>query len=237
MSKIFISRDLSAESLFKSKMEEAELEVYGESLIQFDPVPFKEIPPCDWVFFYSRNAVRFYFEGLQKPELWKGKKMRQGPPRKEKEVKYAAYGSATAAYLRKHHKVKVQFIGSAKPSATAQSLMTMAAGERILFPCAKHSLHSLYKYIRYKTDAKKLVVYDNYIREEFELPTCEVLVFTSPLNAQAYFGKYKWKKKQTVIAIGRTTALALKKLGITKVAVAKKASEEGLADLVMDLLD
>ncbi len=237
MSKIFISRALSPESLFKSKLEAADLEVHGESLIQFDPVPFQEVPPCDWVFFYSRNAVRFYFAGLQNPDFWKGKKLRQGPARREKPVKYAAYGSATAAYLTKHHQVKVQFIGSAKPSATAQSLMTMAAGERILFPCAKHSLHSLYKYIRYKTDATKLVVYDNRIRDEFDLPTCDILVFTSPLNAQAYFGKYQWKKKQKVLAIGRTTAGALKKLGITKVAVAKKAKEEALAELVLEQLD
>ena len=180
--------------------------------------------------------MRFYFEGLQNPELWKGKKLKQGPPRKEKPIKYAAYGSATAAYLHKHHNVKVQFIGSAKPKSTAEALMTMAAGERILFPCAKYSRHSLYKYIRYKTNAKKLVVYNNYIREDFDIPDCDILVFTSPLNAKAYFGKYKWKKKQKVIAIGRTTARELKKLGISKVSIAKKAREKDLAELVLELI-
>lgn len=237
MPKVFISRDLNPESIFKTQLEALGLEVYGESLLQFDPVPFTAVPETDWVFFYSKNAVRFYFEGLQNPDFWKGKQLRQGPPRREKPVKYAAYGTGTAGYLQKHHQVQVQFIGSAKPKRTAEALVVRAAGERILFPCAKNSRHSLYKYIRYKTDAIKLVVYDNHIREDFELPTCEVLVFTSPLNAEAYFAKYDYQDDQKAIAIGHTTARALKKLGLKNVGVAKKASEQALAEIVVRELE
>lgn len=232
MPKVFISRELSPESIFKMQLEAAGLEVIGESLLQFDPVPFSDVPETDWVFFYSKNAVRFYFEGLQNPEFWKGKQLRQGPPRQEKPLKYAAYGSGTAGYLQRHHQAKVQFIGSAKPKGTAEALMVMAAGERILFPCAKHSRHSLYKYIRYKTDAIKLVVYDNQVRANFSLPSCDVLVFTSPLNAQAFFDKYPYQSEQKVVAIGHTTGRALKKMGIRKIAIAKKASEQALAEIV-----
>ena len=63
----------------------------------------------------------------------------------------------------------------------------MGAGERILFPCARHSRHALYKYLRYRTNATQLVVYDNRIREDLDLPEFDILVFTSPLNAEAWF--------------------------------------------------
>lgn len=234
MASIFITRDLLPDSVFQSKLKSVGFEVHGESLIQFDPVQFTEVPKADWVFFYSKNAVRFYFEGLQNPDFWKGKQLRQGPPRKMQSVKYAAYGSATAAYLHQHHNVQVQFVGSAKPKRTAEALMVMAAGQRILFPCAKQSRHSLYKYIRYKTDAEKLIVYDNYIKEDFDIPKSDILVFTSPLNAKAYFQKYKIIKKQKIIAIGRTTSTALKRIGIPKLSIAKFPSEEALADLILE---
>lgn len=236
MKRIFITRDLAVDSVFKTRLEAVGFEVHGESLIQFDPVPFTEVPPTDWIFFYSKNAVRFYFDGLQRPDFWKNKQLRQGPP-KTNLVKYAAYGSATAAYLHKHHQIQAQFVGSAKPKRTAEALTVMAAGQRILFPCAKQSRHSLYKYIRYKTDAQKLVVYDNYIKTDFSIPKSDILVFTSPLNTKAYFQKYKLDKKQKIIAIGRTTSMALKREGVPKLSIAKFPSEQALADLIVESSD
>ncbi|MCB0580815.1 MAG: uroporphyrinogen-III synthase, partial [Phaeodactylibacter sp.] len=41
---------------------------------------------------------------------------------------------------------------------------------------------------------------------------------------------------QSVVAIGRTTAEALRRLGVEEVAVAEEPSEEGLAEVVVSLL-
>ncbi len=50
--------------------------------------------------------------------------------------------------------------------------------------------------------------------KKFKIPISDYLVFTSPMNAQAYYKRYKPRKKQTVFAIGATTAVALLELGI-----------------------
>ncbi len=221
MAKVFISRDLSPKSTFLEALSAASHEVIGESLLQIDPVPFEQVPETDWVFFYSKNAVFHYFEGLGTP-----------PPAH----KYGAYGSATAAYLRQTYGITANFIGSAKPKATAESLATVAAGQRILFPRARHSRHSLYKYLRYKTQVQELIVYDNRMRETFELPLCDILVFTSPLNAQAYYQHYLAQSHQEVVSIGRTTAIELKKLGISRVHIARKPAEAALAEMVLSLI-
>ena len=73
-----------------------------------------------------------------------------------------------------------------------------------------------------------LVVYENVVKSHFSIPFCEYLVFTSPLNAKAYFQKYKFKEQQKVIAIGKTTATALKKLGVKKMVIASIPSEQAL---------
>ncbi|MCB0562526.1 MAG: uroporphyrinogen-III synthase, partial [Phaeodactylibacter sp.] len=62
------------------------------------------------------------------------------------------------------------------------------------------------------------------------------LVFTSPLNAEVYFGKYALEKEQQVVAIGDTTAAALHRLGVRKVIVAEEPSEKSLASAVISLL-
>jgi len=56
-------------------------------------------------------------------------------------------------------------------------------------------------------------------------------VFTSPLNAQAYFARYALLEGQKVVAIGRTTAQAIADLGISNVITAPTPTEEVLAEI------
>ena len=57
MKKIFISKKLDSNSIFKTKLENAGFEVWGESLLQLELIPFEKIPSVDWIFFYSQNAL------------------------------------------------------------------------------------------------------------------------------------------------------------------------------------
>ena len=63
------------------------------------------------------------------------------------------------------------------------------------------------------------------------------MVFTSPLNAKAYFSKYSLESFQKVIAIGQTTAEALKALGINDPVVSELPSEESLSELVKGMIE
>jgi uroporphyrinogen-III synthase len=58
----------------------------------------------------------------------------------------------------------------------------------------------------------------------------EVLVFTSPMNGEAYFGLHALLAGQRVVAIGPTTAEALKQFDP---AVATSPTEEALARAVL----
>ena len=56
--KIFISRALSEGSPIFDLSQE--LIVKDQSLISFNALRF-DAPEADWIFFYSRNAVRYFF--------------------------------------------------------------------------------------------------------------------------------------------------------------------------------
>ncbi|MEM1323290.1 MAG: uroporphyrinogen-III synthase [Bacteroidota bacterium] len=215
--KVFISRELAKESPFRTALEAADFEVLGESLIAFEQLTYDAIPDSDWVFFYSKNAVQFFIEGLAAlSDL----------------IQLAAMGPGTAAVLEDYG-LEPDFVGSGKPEAVATAFAERAAGQRVLFPRAKQSRKSVQQLLDGTIEALDLPVYDNKIREDLDLPHCQHLVFTSPMNAEAYFGKYVWREGQAVYAIGDTTATALRALGLERVQVAPQAGEAVLAQLIL----
>jgi uroporphyrinogen-III synthase len=63
-----------------------------------------------------------------------------------------------------------------------------------------------------------------------------VLVFTSPLNAVTYLSKFSLQEGQRVVAIGDSTAKALRDAGALKVKVAEAPNEKSLAEVVLSFL-
>ena len=101
---LFISRKLSQDSLFDSLVNEG-IEIYDESLIDFTAIPFTK-PKTDWIFFYSKKGIDFYFENLDF----------------DPSQSYAVLGSATASYFKIKTNHSVDFIGNNN-------------GEQIARPC------------------------------------------------------------------------------------------------------
>lgn len=213
---VFISRDLTTDSIFLKKLSNDSFNIHGESLIQFTPVPFSNVSNIDWIFFYSKNAVHFFFAQTDK---------------KYTTVKYAAMGQRTAHVLSQYVE-KVDFIGNGQPTITATAFLSLAKDKRILFPRAKNSRKSVQLLLRSDIEEVDLVVYDNRVKKDFTLMDYNILVFTSPMNVQAFFAKKTYNDQQIVVAIGRTTANALQKVGVTIIYIAKEASEAGLASAV-----
>ncbi len=223
MPKIFISRVLKKNSLFLKTLNGSDLEIIGASLIQFSPVYFSLIPKADWLFFYSKNGVKFFFEQVQKESDF------------QKEIpfrKWGVMGKGTAAALEKYG-VHPDFIGTGNPTSTAQQFQALYPNSSVLFVQAKTSKKSVQLLLGQQIQSKELIVYDNQIKSNFELPYCKILVFTSPLNAKAYYEKHPIDKAQSVIAIGKTTAKALTALGIKKVVIADKPTEKEMAKKVL----
>lgn len=219
MKTVFISREVGAESTFRQMLEKAGMKVYGHSLIRFEPVLFDELPEADWIFFYSRKAVQFFFNGLEKARL-------QLPAN----VKLAAIGAGTATELPR----AADFVGNGKPDEVAAAFLAKAMHKRVLFPHAEHSRKSVQQLLDDRITSIDLVVYRNEAKKDLNLPKAEVLVFTSPLNVQAYFLTRKQEAAQIVVAIGQTTRRALEVFGILNVEVAVLPTETHLAKAVLD---
>ncbi|MEM9919311.1 MAG: uroporphyrinogen-III synthase [Bacteroidota bacterium] len=219
--RVFISRPLSEESAFRSLLAPYAVELIDQSLVVFHPLPIFQLPECEWIFFYSKNGVQYFFDQWTQPLA--------------ESICLGAIGKATAQALIQRGQ-KVDFVGSGHPEETALDFGQLAAGQRVLFPRASHSRRSVQQTLRGKIHILDLPVYRNQMRNDFDLPTCNILVFTSPLNAKAYFRKYNWEPSQTCVAIGATTAAALTQLTGQTPIVADRPTEAALAEKVIELI-
>ncbi len=221
MKSIFISRKLNEDSVFKSRLKAAGFEVHGISLLKFSAVNFTELPPSDWIFFYSKNGVKFFFEGLKKQNIPIPELMRWG-----------TIGKGTAAFL-KQYIPQVDFIGNGNTMETAANFLKAARGLNVLFPQAEKSRRTIQRILEQNIKYQDLIVYKNEPKAKVNIPDCNILVFTSPMNVNAYFKKRVLFDDQKVFAIGRTTAKALVSIGIEEFNIAEEPTEEALVQAVL----
>ncbi len=219
---VFISRDLSPESPFRSQLEAADFLVTGRSLLDFKLIPFSAFPTTDWIFFYSRKAVDFFFTQLQNLPI---------------DLKIAAYGPGTGEAL-KTHKVTADFVGTGEGVSTLAGFIKIAGDQpTVLFPQAHHSRRTIEKLAGNQLMSFPLIVYDNLPKTAIEASQATFLIFTSPLNVKAYFDQHALAKHQRIIVIGKTTGAALEAYGIVDFEVARTPSEEGLAVTLLELYE
>lgn len=225
MPKLFLSRPLDQHGVFKKALEKTGLEIIGQSLIQFTPIPVVDIPITDWVFFYSKKGVFYFFEALHKLAPIQQDRLL-------KSVKWAVMGKGTAKALLQQN-ITIDFIGNGDPSTTAKNFQLVAHHQTVLFPRAKTSKQSIQKQLKEEISIVDLVVYNNQIKADFHIPFCKYLLFTSPLNVQAYGQKYSIHPDQKIIAIGATTAKALEKMGNSAYEISKEPTEQAMAEMVI----
>lgn len=215
---VFISRYLEEDSIFKRLLEHHGYHVYHQSLIDFKPVKFSSIPATDWIFFSSKNAVRYFFD--QNPVL-------------ANNVRFGAISNGSAKELARYG-YHVAFNGAQTTvDNVAEAFAEQAAYQSVLFPQASNSLRSIQQKLPGTVHYHDLVVYDNMPKTDFDVPSCEVIVFTSPLNVSTYLKKYDPQPQQTIVVIGETTAVKLKEYGINNYRVAYQPDEAHLLDEVM----
>jgi len=219
--RIFITRTLAKDSIFRKKLEAANCVVTGTSLIEFEGVPIASLPTCDWIFFYSKNGVRFLLKQVDDYTTL---------------PKLATIGRSTARFLQKNYSLTADFVGAGHPISTAQQFLPLCAGQQVLFARAKQSKQSVQKLLADKIQVVDLVVYDNRPKETLENPQAAILVFTSPMNAQTYCQLHPPTHQQAIVSIGQTTAQALDQLGINAYIVAEAPQESFLAEACLRLL-
>ena len=221
MKRVFISREQRPNSFFKNQLEEKGFEVFAQSLVILSSCSVSEIPNAEWVFFYSKNGIHYFFEAAQKLGVTLGSNLR-----------YGCIGKGTAKALSSYG-ITADFIGTGQPKETAGAFLDLARGKKVLFPQASSSRQSVQKLIGNDAQVISLIVYENQARELFELPQCDILVFTSPLNVKAYLMRYSIMERQKIVAIGQTTKNYLNDRIKNNILVAEEPSERALVSAVL----
>lgn len=227
MKKIFITRRIKKDSFFYKKIKEAGHELYGISLLSFRQISFDTFPKVDGIFFYSQKGVQYFFKNINKKKV-----------SLPKEIWWAGFGQATAKAIE-NQGVKCSFVGTGKAETTSTKFLKFAQQQKVLFPRAKNSKRSVQKILDGKLEMQDLIVYDNFPKKNIVLPEFDVLIFTSPMNVEAYFQNLptnevgnKIKKGQQFFAIGQTTAHALKEFGVQKVGVPSNPLMEEMVKMI-----
>ncbi|MCJ8209447.1 hydroxymethylbilane synthase [Mucilaginibacter sp. RS28] len=223
VSRVFISRELSAQSYFRRALERHGIEVEARSLIRtvpvinrFDSYILKDV---DWVFFTSKNAVEYFFK-LE--------------PQFPQPVKFGVMGTGSEEMLRRQGYF-AEYVGQSGDTAeVAREFARVANGTKVLFPGAEASLRSIQQGMSADTKVIDLPVYETVIDEDADGSSADVLVFTSPSNAESYFEKNLLDVGQKVIAIGKSTGRRLEDYNIPYT-LPFSPDEVGLAEAVFGL--
>ena len=219
MTSVYISRNLNTSNRFQKILEAEGFSVEGWSMVTFGKIDsVKLFPQTDWIFFYSKNAVKYFFEYEDNLS--------------NKEILYACMGKGTEAFLASYDK-SASFTGTGNTENIVKDFKKLSKGKKVLFPRALHSLKSIQRGIEDSCTVYDLPIYTNVPVENPEPSVADYLVFTSPMNVDIYLQNHKIKKNQKLIAIGKSTARGLMHQSKRKVFISPRPEEKSLAEFVL----
>lgn len=217
--KIFISRNLGDVSVFSDLLSQY-AEIVDRSLIRFEAIPLSDPLKQQILFFYSKNSIDFYFNQYSA----------------KKDQLYAVMGTASAKHLFYKIQRRADFIGVQDLSATAAAFNTYAQGRKVCFVGANHSNDSIRKLIGNTENFDFAAVYNNEPIKNIEIESCDIYVFTSPLNVHTFFDNNSIMD-QMVISIGPSTAQALNEYGLKNIIISDAPTERQLALSCLKILE
>jgi hydroxymethylbilane synthase len=210
--KVFVTRNIREKDYLYRALKRLGYQIEGKSLIEFKPIPIKELPATEWIFFGSKHAVKYFFN--QKPVIGS--------------VKIGCIGKATSDELRSFG-YRAQFIGqSTDTKLIGKQFASLVGNAKVLFPVAKESLKSIQNQFPKKENAIDLPVYAT-LKHSMEIPSdIDIIVFTSPSNVDAYFEKNKFGAGQKAVAMGDATANALIRKRVSEKVIVKPITFDDL---------
>lgn len=218
---IFISKSAEELPQLARLLAANGIKAHFQSLIQTQAVAVTNWPQTDWVFFGSRNAIKFALAA--QPDLLKGKKI-------------GAVGPGTARTLNQFG-YTADFIGTqADVKLVAESFqLQLNAHESVLLPLGEQSALSLVKVWENKLKLETVVVYNTKNLLVTDLPKTDYLLFTSPSNAKSWLAQGGETASKQAIAMGKTTLAQLTELGFASPILAHGFGELELATTIFGL--
>lgn len=225
VSSVFISRDLDKNSYLSRALRKHNISIDDRSLIKVYPIIHTLdsfiLKKADWIFFNSKNAIEHFFN--LNPLLLK-------------KTKIAVLGRGSEATLRKYNRV-ADFSGDDLGISTeeiALEFAKIADGQTVFIPRAKGSLMSIQSALTENTTVIDMPIYETILEENVDKSNAEVLVFTSPSNAHAYFKSNEADPEQKIICIGYATAKVIEEMGLNYT-LPFSPDEMGLAEAIFGL--
>lgn len=216
---VFITREDRRDDYLRAVLTGNGFRYSGKAMIETTLIPFRVMPDCDWVFFSSKQAVKYFFE--QHPNLG--------------EQKFGAVGKITADAIR-HYGKRADFIGSSTDTRMTGKQFAAKVGDgKVLFPQAKGSMRSIQQQFVKLGQVINLPVYETIKKNDGEMPQADILVFTSPSNVEAWFERFTISKTQKVVAMGDATANALRQHNIHGCGQPDAFDDAGLARAVFSI--
>ncbi len=217
---VFITRKIVADEYLEKSLNAYNYSLSGVSLIQIKPLKFTNIQAADWIFFTSKNGVKHFFSQLK--ELGFSPKIGVAGKGTERTLNECGY--------------KADFVGeSSDMEAVGKAFAKLAEGQSILFPQAADSMQTIQKQLTFSSRAINLLVYQTNRRKDVKIPDADIVVITSPSNADGYFGRDVFPKYQHLIAIGESTAARIESYKIKGFSVANRPDELGIAEMVFSV--
>lgn len=223
---IFITKHLTADSYLRRAMKKHNILVDDRSLIKTYPIIHKFdtfiLQKADWIFFSSKNAIEYFFK--LKPEL-------------SLQIKLAVFGNASEEMLRQYGRI-ANFNGHSYGTDTlsiAKQFAKIADKTTVIFPRAKDSLRTVQQELSAETKIIELPVYETVTNKHVEQSLADVLIFTSPSNAEAYFSKNLLEVGQKIICIGKSTGKKVNEETGATYTLPYSADEIGLAEAIFGL--
>ena len=195
---VFISRERELILPFVEWLGSQGIKVVAKPLLQYKSVNFEwPSDKMDWIFFSSRNAVKFFFEQEIKIDC-----------------KYAAIGPATAKELEQH--VAVSFAGvDYDTQKTAEEFAKLAGDSMILFPCGNNSVRTVQKMLP-PAQVMEVMCYEA-VRMDSAIGRHDIYVVLSPENARVMLEDLSINRQAVFFVLGESTADALRGQGISNV--------------------
>lgn len=216
--RIFISKNANDCEMLVDFCNQNNLELIAQSLIEFESVPFKMESNFDIVFFSSIRSAQFYFEKeVQKSNLV-----------------YACIGETTHSKLKKLG-IECEFVGkeAGNPQKTAEEFKKWVKNKIVFFPQSSLSLGT-FSAIFPENQAIKQVVYKTNLKQ-IKISKCQIYIFTSPSNLDAFLTINEIREDSKVIVWGKSTSEKAKSKGLKVDFVLTKSSLDELIQFLSQI--
>ena len=209
---IFISRDAHENNNLNRWLTNLGFTVESKSLIDLKKLTIKELPKSDWLFFSSKHAVEFFF--MQKPDIGT--------------TKIGCIGKSTSQAIRELG-LRADFIGQSTDTKLVGKQFSARVGlGKVVFPIPRDSMRTIQWQFPKQQNVIDLPIYATLKVPHEVAETTDLLVFTSPSNAESYLEKNKIHPHQKVIAMGEATQKSLLKAKVKETQITTPTSFDDL---------